>query len=207
MNAHQLLKAIADDADATGCDDCYVVSAEHIRAALEFVREHPEPQTPRILVHIDSGAIHNIASTVPGVEVLIKDDDVEGADPETIRTDSRGERFSATLGPWEVNPALVEGYFEAAADAGHPARVAATPRVVIVLEGGVCQNILVDAGGTVEVLVKDYWVADEDRHTVPLDSNGVPLYAIEGPMQVGAKIVEECYRSVADFEERQDPTA
>jgi len=79
--------------------------------------------------------------------------------------------------------------------------------VVIVLEGGVCQNILVDAGGTVEVLVKDYWVADEDRHTVPLDSNGVPFYAIEGPMQVGAKIVEECYRSVADFEERQDPTS
>jgi len=51
MNAHQLLKAIADDADATGCDGCYVVSAEHIRAALEFVRDHPEPQTPRILVH------------------------------------------------------------------------------------------------------------------------------------------------------------
>lgn len=131
MSVHQLLKAIADEADDTGCDGCFVVSAEHIRAAVAYLKDHPEPLPPRILVHLDSGAIHNIASTVPGLEVLIKDDDVEGSDPERIRTAPDGECFFASFGPWEVNPSLVEHYFAAAADPQHPSRVPETALVLV----------------------------------------------------------------------------
>lgn len=76
-----------------------------------------------------------------------------------------------------------------------PAAAPAPVRVVVVLEGGVIQNILSDGGAPVELLVKDYdteGTDDEDTHAY-LDGSGGLFLATEGPMQISAEIVADCF--------------
>lgn len=71
------------------------------------------PQTARVVLVVEGGVVQNILADRATVDVLVKDYDTEGCDPDDkqVYTDDEGGRFGARIGPDQIDAAEVEKCF------------------------------------------------------------------------------------------------
>lgn len=71
----------------------------------EGIEPNAQPSAPQhqITVTVEGGVIQDISDIPPDVKVVVKDYDVEGGDPEDMKTDDNGDEYFE--GIWNEGPA------------------------------------------------------------------------------------------------------
>lgn len=205
---YHLLAAIVEYADGNAPTDDPAadrkVSTGLVDAARRILASAGnKPPKTRVLVDLEGGAIHNITANQADVEVLLCDADVEGADPDGVFRGQGGERYYGTIGPWSIDPALVDQRYLAAGRVD-PAPPTRETRVLVVVRRGAIEEIVADRGGAVDVLIMDYDIESmslDDVEKLPKDHSGVHFIAVDGPTRIGVRTVEKAYSAVAQCDE------